>query len=161
MEENQSNSQQIEDILHEEKDASFMLDVGRTKDKKLLLLIANSKTTTEVKIIPSNEPMKKPQILYERKENVQYFVEHKNNFLYLIFSSSLNETANYSIKKAPLSDPQDLQLIRQVDDSCSIEDGDLIGDNIITYERKNSLPYIKIQNLDTQESKDIHLGNLF
>ena len=54
------------------------VDLGHTKDARVITINTNDRVSSEVRILDSTQPMKAPQLLYPRVTGVQYFVEHNN-----------------------------------------------------------------------------------
>ena len=98
-------------VLYEEKDPRFFLELQRTKDWKYLMINANSKTSSEVHILPTttgsaddgaseNSKQEKEENLLAcvqpRRPNLEYFVEHLDGTLYIISNARSNEH-NYDL----------------------------------------------------------------
>ena len=64
-------------LLFEESNPTFLVDVAKTRDNKYILISSNSKTTSEVRVLPVKEQDKRKFVLiHERIPNLQYFPEH-------------------------------------------------------------------------------------
>ena len=62
-------------MLYEEKDEEFSLSLGKTRDRKFLMLESVSKTTTEVRAIPADR-IAEPILIEPRKADREYHVDH-------------------------------------------------------------------------------------
>jgi oligopeptidase B len=69
--------------VHEEKDELFTIGIGRTKDKKFLILGSQSTDTWDQWILPAAKPRGKFQPVLPREKGHKYAVEHRNGVLYL------------------------------------------------------------------------------
>ena len=141
------------ELIFEEKDGAFLVDVGRTKDGKLLLLSSTSKTSSEIRYIRSEEPLSTPKLLLEREKDLQYFVEHNKGKLFFVMSRG----GVRSVTCSPLEDPKEMKMVRQADAESCIEEGDLLEDYMITYERKESFPFINLIDLKSSAKKQVEL----
>ena len=66
-----------EDVLvYEETDQRFSVGVELTRSKKFILVDAQSKVTSEVRAIPADNPTAEPAVIAERRQGVEYSVEH-------------------------------------------------------------------------------------
>jgi oligopeptidase B len=75
---------QSEDVLvYEETDERFNLGVGRTRDRKYLLLEAGSHTTSEVRFLRSDDPEGEFDLLAPRVADQEYTVDHRDGVFYL------------------------------------------------------------------------------
>jgi protease II len=95
------------ELLYEEKDPRFFLELQRTKDWKYLMINANSKTSSEVYILPttsvSNENNSRHQTkrvltcVQPRRPGLEYFLEHLDGKLYIISNSRNTKDLNYDL----------------------------------------------------------------
>jgi len=92
-------------VLYEESDPRFFLELQRTKDWKYLMINANSKTSSEVHILPTacvggkSENNNRKDLLacvQPRRPNLEYFLEHLDGTLYII-SNARNDEHNYDL----------------------------------------------------------------
>ena len=72
-------------MLFEETNPKFLVDVAKTRDSKYILISSNSKTTSEVRVLPAREENKQNFVLiHERVPNLQYFPEHTSGKFILV-----------------------------------------------------------------------------
>jgi oligopeptidase B len=65
-----------EDVLvHQEDDERFWMGVGSSRDERWLMLSLGSKTTSEVHLLPSDEPEGEWRVVAPRRDGVEYDVE--------------------------------------------------------------------------------------
>jgi oligopeptidase B len=76
---------QLEDaLIYKEYEDGFLIDIGRTSDKKYLII--NSSNNTENKISIIDIEMKvilNPKLLLSKKQEQLYYIDHGNNTFYL------------------------------------------------------------------------------
>ena len=70
------------EMIYEEKDELFDIGVDRTRDKAVILLGAFSKTSTEFRYIPANDPNVSWKTIVPRQAD-QYDVDHRGNLFYI------------------------------------------------------------------------------
>lgn len=63
-------------LVFEEPDERFFVGVGRTRSGDVVLIATESKTTSEVRWIPTGAPGSEPRCVRPRTEGVEYSVEH-------------------------------------------------------------------------------------
>lgn len=92
---------QTEDVLiYEERDERFNVGVGRTRDRKYLLLAAESHTTTEYRFLDATKPTADFQMLAERVADQEYSVDHRHGLFYI----RVNDTGkNFRVVTAPVA----------------------------------------------------------
>ncbi len=89
-------------LLYEEKDELFGIDVGRTKDKKYLLLQADSTDTWETRYLDAATPSGDFAIVLPREKGHKYSVEHRNGLFYL---RTNKDAKNFRVVTTPVSNP--------------------------------------------------------
>ncbi len=67
----------------DEQDGRFALAVGRTKDGQFFILQTESHTTSEVHLIPTDDPSAAPRMVLPRTQGIEYAVEHQAGALIL------------------------------------------------------------------------------
>ncbi|MGI4852568.1 MAG: S9 family peptidase [Janthinobacterium lividum] len=89
-------------LIFEEKDERFNVGVGRTRDRKYLLLAAESHTTTEYRFLDASDPTGEFQLLAERVADQEYSVDHRHGLFYI----RVNDTGkNFRVVTAPVATP--------------------------------------------------------
>jgi oligopeptidase B len=88
--------------VYEEKDELFRIGVGRTRDKKYLLLDIGSTDTTETRYLASTEPEGAWKVFLPREKKHRYDVDHRENLFYI---RSNKDAKNFQILTAPETDP--------------------------------------------------------
>ena len=63
-------------LVYQEDDERFFVGVARTRSGKYLLIATDSKTTSEVYFLPSDDPGATPQLVEPRTVDMEYAVEH-------------------------------------------------------------------------------------
>lgn len=94
---------QSEDVLlYEEKDERFNIGVGRTRDRKFLMLQAGSHTTTEYHFLESDRPLGTFRLLAPRIADEEYYPDHRNGTFYI----RVNDAGkNFHVVTAPVAAP--------------------------------------------------------
>jgi oligopeptidase B len=141
---------QAEDVLvYEEADERFNVGVGRTRDKKYMVLESASHTTSEEQFLPADQPEGRWTVIEPRKENIEYSADHRDGLWYI----RVNDTARtFRIVTAPVANPGRVhwrELIAHRDD-VMLEDLELFQSFAVLVERSNGLPHLRILNFDPQ-----------
>ncbi|MDE3007857.1 MAG: S9 family peptidase [Acidobacteriota bacterium] len=63
-------------LVYQEDDAQYNVGVGRSRDRQVIVLVANSSMTTEVRFLDANHPTEAFELLEARRHGVEYGVEH-------------------------------------------------------------------------------------
>ncbi len=65
-----------DELVLEESDPKFVLDVERSRDGKYIVVNLNSSTTSEVWVIPADLPYETPLVVTPREPGIEYSLEH-------------------------------------------------------------------------------------
>ncbi|HKR63409.1 MAG TPA: S9 family peptidase [Thermoanaerobaculia bacterium] len=84
--------------IYEEKDELFDVYVNRSRDGQFLFLETDSKTSSEVMLIPAKAPMTAPVVMIPRKADHKYSVEHRGDKFYFLTNDA---GINYRVVTAP------------------------------------------------------------
>jgi oligopeptidase B len=92
----------LDPIVFEEKDERFNIDVSKTLSKKYLLLAAASHISSDVRFLPSDQPAAEWKLIAPRVDNVEYYVDHRNDTFYI----RTNDTSQtFRVVTAPVASP--------------------------------------------------------
>ena len=141
-----------DEVVLEEKNESFYLDLSQTKDKKYTLLYSNSKTTTELWVI-DRETGQMREIVH-KKNGVRVFLEHNRGYFYLVTNE--NQCLDYKIMRIGVGQG----LIHATDFipyevGKSIEEIDMFEHYLVVYYRCNGLPRVKVGDLKTGDFHEV------
>jgi len=134
-------------LIFEEPDQSFHLDIGKTRSEKYFLLEVGSLTTSEVRILPSDDPEGEFRVFLPRKREIEYSVEHQGDFFWF----TINDTGrNFRLMRVPLdADWADASVWQEVvahrTDVC-LEGLDGFAEYLVVSERANGLPRLCIHH---------------
>ena len=126
-------------VVHEEKDERFNLGVGKTRDRKYLLMEAGSHTTNECRFLPAGKPEGEFQIIAPRVDEQEYSVDHRDGLFYI----RTNDVGkNFRVVTAPVEKPgRDswMELIA-LEKDAPLEDFELFASFSVSVRRKLGLP---------------------
>ena len=138
------------DLLYEEKDELFDIGVQRSRDKAVIMLAAFSKTSTEFRYIPANDPAATWKIILPRQAEHEYDVDHRNGLFYIRTNKG---ATNFRVVTAPVSDPAEKNWKEFVEHRPAVKvDGvDLFSDHAVLSEWENGLEQIEIIDFKTNK----------
>lgn len=89
-------------LVYEDTDERFNVGVGRTRDRKYLLIESGSHTTSEYRYVEADTPTEEFRIIAERVPDQEYFVDHRNDLFYI----RVNDAGkNFRVVTAPVNNP--------------------------------------------------------
>lgn len=92
--------QQSEDeLVFEEKDEKFTLQVKKSKSGKFLFISSQSTISSEYRFLPADKPDRKWKLIQKRAKDLEYEVEHYEDFFIIL--TNADGAKNFKLVKAP------------------------------------------------------------
>ena len=138
------------DLLYEEKDELFDIGTQRSRDKAVIMLGAFSKTSTEFRYIPANDPNATWKIILPREKDHEYDVDHRDGLFYIRTNKG---ATNFRVVTAPVADPAEKNWKEFVEHRPKVKvDGvDLFAHHAVLSEWENGLEQIEVIDLKTNK----------
>lgn len=138
------------ELLYEEKDGAFSLNVDKTRDKKYILLGGYSTDTTEFRYVRADQPQASYVLFLPREKQQRYFIDHRENLFYI---RSNKGAPNFQVFTAPEenSRPQNWKVFIAGDKDVLVQDVDLFRNFAVSFEKSQALNRIRI--LDFKSGK--------
>jgi len=89
--------------LYEESDGGYFVNLSRTQSRRWIAIASASHTTSEIRVVPADDPLAAPVLLSERAEGHEYDLDHAGETFYI---RSNHEGANFGIYTVPEDDPR-------------------------------------------------------
>ncbi|KAL3660837.1 hypothetical protein V7S43_014239 [Phytophthora oleae] len=138
-----------QELIFEEQDEAFFVDVSQTKDAQFVLINCNSKNTSEIYAMDGHDTNAHPQLLRKREAGTLYFADHAAGQFFII--TNADGALNYKIATSKwISDAAKWETLVPEHADVKIEDVDLFENYLVLYERVNSVPRIHVCDLNEQ-----------
>jgi oligopeptidase B len=156
-------------LLYEEADERFHIDIERARSGAYLILIINSHTTSEIRFLSAADPLGEFQLIAPREDNHEYHVEHHPAFetripgfaltdrdiandVFLIRTNSGGRT--FRLVAAPVANPQRSNWRELIPNrpSVMLSAAQVFRSHLALFERENGLPFLRIVPLDASSS---------
>ena len=140
------------ELIYDEKDELFDIGVQRSRDKAVIMLGAFSKTSTEFRYIPADNPNAVWKIIIARQADHEYDVEHRGDLFYIRTNKGAK---NFRVVTAPTSDPAEKNWKEFVAHRPAVKiDGvDLFKDHAVLSEWENGLQQIEVVDFKTSKRR--------
>ncbi len=134
------------DLLYEERDERFEIVVSRTRSKAFLLLHSVSRTTSEVRYLPADQPEGEWQLVSPREPDHEYYVDHHGDSFYIRTNSG---GRNFRLVTAPVSDPRRENWRELVPHrpEVMLEGMEFFADHYVLREREGGLPHLRVAHI--------------
>ncbi|XP_021293451.1 uncharacterized protein LOC110423548 [Herrania umbratica] len=136
-------------LVFTESDSSFCVDLTSTKDGKFITVNSNSRSSSEVYVVDSTDPLSGLQRVHERVSGVQYFLEHHFGFFYILTNvpmkgSMMCSTEGYYLARCQVGDIQSTtwQNIFYPSEDTSLQDMDIFNGHLVLFLNKKGFPML-------------------
>ena len=144
----------VDELIYEEKDERFRLDVERSRSGAYLFLVCNSHTTSEVRYLRADLPFNAFQLVAERENGHEYYLDHHPGSardaaggVFFIRTNSGGRT--YRLMTAPTQVPVRSRWREVVGNrpGVMLAGMEAFRTHLVLTERENGLPYLRIVDL--------------
>ena len=137
-------------LVYEEKDERFDLILDSSRDEAWLVLTSASKTTTEVRVLPTKTPLAAWRVVEPRQQDVRYYVGARGGDFYIRTDAPAKvgdkKARNFRLVTAPTSSPGRAhwkELVPHRDD-VMLDDVQLFADRAILIEISDALSHVRV-----------------
>jgi len=129
-------------VVFQEPDVLYNLDLGKTKDRRFLLIGDESYDQSDIRYLPADRPTEAWRTLVPRTPGVLYPVAEHRRDAFLVLS---NEHAlNFKLLRLSDRDPTQLSELVPASDSILLAGIDVFRDYVVLYERGNATQRIRV-----------------
>ncbi|MCB8922925.1 MAG: S9 family peptidase [Ardenticatenaceae bacterium] len=143
-------------LIYAETDELYRVGIGKTRDKRYLLLGLGSIETTEYRLLDADAPLSDFVMVHPREKGLRYDVAgHRDGTLYLV--TNADGATNSKVVTTLAATPgrahwQDLIPHRA---DVKVDDVDVFNDFMAVYQRENGLKTLRITAFDSGETHTI------
>jgi oligopeptidase B len=133
-----------DELLYEERDERFRLNVSRTRSDAFVLAESRSLATTEVRALPANQPRGNLRVIWPRRQGVMYVVDHRGDSFYL---RTNDRGLNFRVVSVPVADPAAPAKLKELvphRDDVTIDRFDVFRDYYVVFERQDAQPRLRV-----------------
>ncbi len=142
------------DLIYEEKDELFDIATHRSLDKAVIFLKATSKTSAEVRYLPSDNPNAVLKVILPRQAEHEYDVDHRGNLFYIRTNKGAK---NFRIVTAPVEDPTEKNWKEFVAHrpAVKIDHLNLFADHAVLSEWEDGLQQLEVIDFKSEKRNRI------
>ena len=142
------------DLIFEEKDELFDIGAGRSRDKAVIFVGSESKTSTEWRYLPADAPTAELKVISPREPDHEYNVDHRGDLFYIRTNKGAK---NFRVVTAPVSSPgqQNWKELIAHRPEVKVEDIELFADHLVLSEWQKGLQRIEILNFRTNKRRSV------
>ncbi len=131
--------------LYHEDDDGFRVGSSMSANEQWLIIGTSDHETSEVRLIPANDPLAPPILVRPRSKGVEYDADERDGVLY-IHANDTHE--NFRLATAPLADPGTWTTLIEGSDAFYLTGFELFRDFWVAEGRRAGLDQIEIRYYD-------------
>jgi oligopeptidase B len=131
--------------IYRESDIGFQCGVGMTHDRRWIAVATGDNTTSEVRLLPAENPLAAPLLVRSRQAGVEYDVETHDDTLFIVTNDS---DTNFRLVTAPLSDPGEWTERLAPSADFYLNDVSTFAGFFVVEGRENGLDQVEIHQYD-------------
>ena len=93
-------------LIYEEEDHGYYVGVGKTQSGRFLLIDTHDHQTSELRLIPADQPMTPPRLVAAREHGVEYDIEHDADRDRFLILTNLDGAEDFKLMEAPAAAPE-------------------------------------------------------
>ncbi len=146
-----------DELIYEEKDERFRMDVERSRSGAYLFLVIHSHTTSEVQYLRADAALGRFQLVAEREDDHEYYLDHHPGSasdpaggVFFIRTNSGGRT--YRLATAPTEDPGRSRWHEVIANrpGVMLSGMEAFRTHVVLTEREDGLPHLRIVDLTAQ-----------
>jgi len=142
------------ELLREEKDELFNIDVSKSRDGQWLFSTAESKVTADAVALRADDHTGSFRQLLPRVTDIKYRPDHHAGKFYFVTNQ---DAKNYRVVRAPVENPSAWEEVIAHNPAVKIEGTDIFARYMVVEERENGLPHLRAYEFATGKSSRLEM----
>ncbi len=143
------NTAEVPTEVFHETDERFNLGVGRTRDRRYVLLELGSHTTSESWFLDASDPTAGFQIVAPRMDDEEYDLDHREGYFYIRTNRNADQ---FRLVRTPVATPgrEHWQELLPENPAAPLNDVALFQNFLVANSRERGLPVLRVYDLDAE-----------
>ncbi len=149
-------------LVHQEDDERFFIGVSRSRSGRYLFIASDSKITSEVHFLPSDDPTATPRVVEARTVGMEYAVEHhvdaEHGDRFFVLTNA-DDASDFKIMETPVATPGRDHWVDVVPhrSGTRVHDFDAFAAHLLVSERGGGLEQLRVRELGTGDEHVIEM----
>jgi oligopeptidase B len=139
-------------VVYEEADERFWVGVELTRSEKFIVIDANSKVTSEVRVIDAARPTAEPAVIRERIQGVEYSVEHHGHRFLILHNENAED---FALAYTSVDNPGDWVELIAHQPGTRLESVDAFQRHLVVSQRRDGLTGLRVLADGSTDSYDM------
>lgn len=153
-------SQDQDELVHHEQDGRFFVGVGRSRSQRFVIVAAGSKTTSEYRVLDSQDREAGFQVYAERREGLEYSLDHAvlaGEDVFLVLHNATGPDFELGVGAVTPTAREDWRPLIAHDPAVRLEDVDAFAGHLVVHQRSQGLTQLRILELGEAGVSDDYL----
>ena len=137
-------------LYEETDDIGFNVGVGRTQDRRWIVIGANDHETSEVRLVPAADPAATPLLVSPRRAKRQYSVDSARDRLWILTN---DDHINFRVATADPTAPGDWHEVIAGSDNVYLRGLTSFARHLVIEERVDGLDQIRLRTYEDDEHR--------
>ena len=129
--------------LYKETQDGFTVGIGLTQSEKFIVIATGDNETSEVRLVPTDDPTAEQLLISPRKKGREYSVEEHDDTLYILTN---DDHVNFRLATASLDKPDEWTTLIAGSDAFYLTDMTAFKDFYVTEGRENGLDQVEVRS---------------
>ena len=132
-----------DELVYEEEDRRFFLGVHLSRSERFIVLGLSSMVTSEVRVLPADDPTGEFSVIEPRRDGVEYHVDHQGDRFLIVTN---DQALDFRLVEAPVTSPgRDhwRDVIPHVP-GTRIEAADAFANHVVVHLRRDALTGLRV-----------------
>jgi oligopeptidase B len=139
-------------VVYEEQDERFWVGVELSRSEKFIVIDANSKVTSEVRVIDAAAPTATPALIRERVQGVEYSVEHHGHRFLILHNENAED---FALSWTSVDNPGPWVELIAHQPGTRLESVDAFQRHIVISQRRDGLTGLRVMADGSTDSYDM------
>ncbi|MET0424998.1 MAG: S9 family peptidase, partial [Actinoplanes sp.] len=139
-------------VVFEEPDERFWVGVELTRSEKFIVIDAQSKLTSEVRVIPAATPEAEPVLVAPREQGVEYSIEHHGHRFLILHN---RDAEDFALAYTSADAPGDWVELIPHEPGTRLESVDAFARHLVVSQRRGGLTGLRVLGDGSTDSYDM------
>ncbi|WP_229071694.1 S9 family peptidase [Actinoplanes sp. DH11] len=139
-------------VVFEEPDERFWVGVGLTRSEKFIVIDAQSKITSEVRVIPADQPTAEPALIAERVQGVEYSIEHHGHRFLILHN---RDAEDFALACTSVDNPGEWVELIPHTPGTRLESVDAFARHVVVSLRREGLTGLRVMTDGSTDAYDM------
>ena len=137
-------------LYEETENIAFTVAVGRTQDRRYILINSGENSSNEIRFVPADTPEAAPVLIARRRPNIQYSVDSAHDSLWILTN---DDHVNFRLAQASPARPGEWRTVIAGSDSAYLRGITAFRDHLAITERVDGLDQVRLRSYDGGERR--------